>query len=210
MASQPPENQQPKDTRSQILESALLVFAERGFYGASIAGIVKELGLTKQALLHYFPTKEKLYGEVLRQISDGFAALDDTAKAPSDDPQERLTRYFSALHAYCLANGPQTSLLMRELLDNRPRAENVGAWYLTDFLKGIIAMVKAVPGWAQASDVQALAVAYTWIGAINYHATSQPTLTGIFGEAQMEELSEVYPSQLHGLITSSLAAGVPQ
>ena len=199
----------PKDTRAQILDNALEVFAQRGFYGASIANIVKELGLTKQALLHYFATKEKLYGEVLRGISQGFASLDETAKTDAGDPVQKVVQYFLALHTYCLANGPQTALLTRELLDNRPRAENVGTWYLTEFLRSIIAMVKAVHGWEKASDMQALAVAYTWLGAINYHATSRPTLVGIFGEAQTDELAEAYPAQLEQLIRSSLAAGVP-
>ena len=204
MASKPSNG-----TRDQILDSALLQFAERGFYGTSIASIVKELGLTKQALLHYFPTKEKLYGEVLRGISEGFASLDDEAQEVPDDPELKLVRYFTALHDYCLANGPQTALLLRELLDNRPRAENVGTWYLTEFLRSIIAKVKAVPGWQSASDAQALALAYQWLGAINYHAVSAPTLTGIFGGAQIAELSRRFPAQLERLIRSSLASGVP-
>lgn len=197
------------ETRAQILESALLQFAERGFYGTSIASIVKELGLTKQALLHYFPTKEKLYGEVLRGISEGFAGLDDGAPKCAGDPEERVIAYMSALHSYCITNGPQTALLLRELLDNRPRAENVGTWYLTEFLRTIIAMVKAVPGWEKATDMQALALAYIWLGAINYHAISAPTLTGIFGEAKIDEMSSGYPAQLEKLIRSSLAAGAP-
>ncbi len=208
MASKP-----SNETRARVLESALLLFAERGFYGTSIASIVKELGLTKQALLHYFPTKEKLYGEVLRGISEGFAGLDESAKDDArkkgGDPEQQVVCYFAALHDYCLANGPQTALLLRELLDNRPRAENVGTWYLTEFLRTIIAMVKAVPGWEKASDMQALALAYIWLGAINYHAMSAPTLTGIFGEAQIGEMSKGYPAQLEQLIRSSLAAGVP-
>ena len=205
MASKPSNG-----TRDQILKSALLQFAERGFYGTSIASVVKELGLTKQALLHYFPTKEKLYGEVLRGISEGFASLDQGGGKAAGDPVERVIAYMTALHRYSLANGPQTALLLRELLDNRPRAENVGTWYLTEFLRTIIGQVKAVPGWEKASDMEALALAYTWLGALNYHAVSNPTLTGIFGEAEIDELSDKFPPQLERLIRSSLAAGVPE
>ena len=197
-------------TREQILESALLQFAERGFYGTSIASIVKELGLTKQALLHYFPTKEKLYGEVLRGISEGFAGLDQGAQKTAEDAEDQVIRHFLALNRYCLANGPQTTLLLRELLDNRPRAGNVGTWYLTEFLRTIIDKVKAVPAWRNASDMQVLALAYTWLGAINYHAISTPTLTGIFGKDEIEALSQKYPAQLERLIRSSLAAGAPE
>ncbi|MEL6753814.1 MAG: helix-turn-helix domain-containing protein, partial [Pseudomonadota bacterium] len=60
------------DTREQFLDTAEALFAERGFYGVSIAAIADELDLTKQALLHHFGTKEKLYGAVLQRISDEF------------------------------------------------------------------------------------------------------------------------------------------
>jgi AcrR family transcriptional regulator len=54
-----------RDTRDAFLDAAKRHFAQRGFYGASIAAIAEELGLTKQALIHHFGTKERLYGEVL-------------------------------------------------------------------------------------------------------------------------------------------------
>ena len=66
------------DTRDQFIEAARRPFAERGFYGTSIAAIAEELGLTKQALLHHFGTKEKLYGDVLEEIS---ARVMETLKA---------------------------------------------------------------------------------------------------------------------------------
>ena len=38
-------------TRDQFLQAAIKQFADRGFYGTSIASIAADLGLTKQALL---------------------------------------------------------------------------------------------------------------------------------------------------------------
>lgn len=62
-------------TRDRMIEEARALFAERGFYGVSIAQIAAELGLTKQALLHHFGTKERLYGLVLEQIAGELAGL---------------------------------------------------------------------------------------------------------------------------------------
>ena len=42
------------DTRRMFLDTARRLFAGKGFYGASLANIADELGLTKQALLHHF------------------------------------------------------------------------------------------------------------------------------------------------------------
>ena len=60
------------DTRQRLLDIAEQLFAERGFYGVSIAAIASEVGFTKQGLLHYFNSKEKLYGAILQRISYDF------------------------------------------------------------------------------------------------------------------------------------------
>ena len=62
------------DTRDRFIEVALQLFSEKGFYGASMDGIAREVGLTKQALIHHFGSKEKLYGAVLGRISEALLA----------------------------------------------------------------------------------------------------------------------------------------
>ncbi|KPI02247.1 MULTISPECIES: TetR/AcrR family transcriptional regulator [Streptomyces] len=52
--------------REEILEAALRVFAERGFRGTSIDAVAERAGLTRQGVLHYFPSKKKLFMALLR------------------------------------------------------------------------------------------------------------------------------------------------
>ncbi|WNM31884.1 TetR/AcrR family transcriptional regulator [Streptomyces sp. Li-HN-5-11] len=51
--------------REEILESALETFAERGFKNTSIDAVAERAGLTRQGVLHYFPSKKRLLLEVL-------------------------------------------------------------------------------------------------------------------------------------------------
>ncbi|MEV0580216.1 MULTISPECIES: TetR/AcrR family transcriptional regulator [unclassified Streptomyces] len=51
--------------REDILQSALEVFAERGFKGASIDAVAERSGLTRQGVLHYFPSKRRLLLDLL-------------------------------------------------------------------------------------------------------------------------------------------------
>ena len=103
------------DTREQFLDKAELLFAERGFYGASIAAIASELGLTKQALLHHFGSKEKIYGEVLKRVSERYDAL--YVSADDTDPARRFKSFLMDLQKNAGDHKQQTALLMRELLD---------------------------------------------------------------------------------------------
>ena len=99
---------------------------------------------------------------------------------------------------------------MRELLDNKRRADTAGTWYLKGFLQTLIDQVKEVRPWQGAGDAEVLAYVYQILGAINYFGISQPTLTGIFGPDFYGRLDENYPAQLVHLIEACLAAGPPK
>ncbi|MEO1303368.1 MAG: TetR/AcrR family transcriptional regulator [Pseudomonadota bacterium] len=195
-----------QDTRERLLDQAESLFAERGFYGVSIAAIANELGLTKQALLHHFGSKAKLYGEVLKRISDRF---DADSGHPHDDQHtaaDALIAYLINLSDPAAFSPIATRVLMRELLDNRGRADTAGTWYLKGFLQDLIARVQKVPNWQTASDAEALTFIYQILGAINYFRISEPTLTGIFGQDDFGALEAAFPDQLERLIRAGLNA----
>lgn len=194
------------DTKNRLLNTSEALFAERGFYGVSIAAIAKEMGFSKQALLHHYPTKEKLYGAVLQRISDDLLEQQLEAEQASHDPLERLKTFYLGLAKPSPENVQRTRLLMRELLDNNGRANNAENWYLKGFLTRIIQMVRAVEGLGGLSDEQALITAYQWLGAVNYFLISPATLSGIFGEATLERMHRGFNDQLVVLIESSIKA----
>jgi len=198
------------DTKHRLLDKSEALFAERGFYGVSIAAIAKEMGFSKQALLHHYPTKEKLYGAVLQRISDDFFEQQLEAEQASHDPLERLKTFYLGLATPSLENVQRTRLLMRELLDNNGRANSAENWYLKGFLTRIINMVEAVEGLGALSDEQALVTAYQWLGAVNYFLISPSTLSGIFGEAALEKMNQSFNDQLVALIESSIQAHISE
>ena len=110
-------------TRDQFIAVAKRLFAERGFYGTSIAAIAEELGLTKQALLHHFGSKEKLYGEVLRELSEQLMLATGDITARQLDPAEQLVALVLLQYRRQMADQDAARLIMRELLDNEQRAE---------------------------------------------------------------------------------------
>ena len=109
----------------------------------SIAAVSTELGLTKQALLHHFGSKEKLYAEVLKRISARLSTLAAPTDSDIADPQQVLTDYLIRIAKNAREEPHQMSLLMRELLDNQERADIVQSWFLGSFLKQLIQMLKA-------------------------------------------------------------------
>jgi AcrR family transcriptional regulator len=190
------------DTRDELVSAALRHFAERGFYGASIAGIAEDLGVTKQALLHHFGTKERLYGEVLQRIAAGLDATRSLAMAGGGSPARKLEALLLALLAD--TGGDEGRLLMRELLDNRQRAERADRWYLRAFLEALTAALREVPGWQGATDGEAFAALYQLLGAVTYYAVSGPTLARILGKRGFAEVRAAFPARLSALVRLTL------
>ncbi|MEM6455364.1 MAG: TetR/AcrR family transcriptional regulator [Acidobacteriota bacterium] len=192
------------NTRMRFLEVATRHFAENGFDGASIAAIARALGLTKQALIHHFGSKEKLYGEVLQQISDRLLSQIIQANVGADDPATRLEDLLLSLHEDRDGRADDTRLVLRELLDNKRRAERATNWYLKPYLDALTTLMRQVPGWETARDAEALAAVYQIIGAIYFFAISEPTLVRMFGERAYDRLETTYPARLRALIRACL------
>ena len=195
------------DTRQRLLDIAEQLFAERGFYGVSIATIASEVGFTKQGLLHYFSSKEKLYGAIVQRISDDFQDHQREALQASEDPAERLEKFYAALAEPTETNVQRTRLLMRELLDNNERAAKAENWYLRPFLDRLISMVKDVNKSEKLSDAEALAYGYQLLGAVNYFLISTSTLKAMYGAKFIEAISTDFIKNLNRLINQGLNSG---
>ncbi|MAP04586.1 MAG: hypothetical protein CME48_06365 [Halieaceae bacterium] len=195
------------DTRQRLLDIAEQLFAERGFYGVSIAAIASEVGLTKQGLLHYFNSKQKLYGAIVQRISDDFQDHQREALQASEDPAERLEKFYAALAEPTETNVQRTRLLMRELLDNNERAAKAENWYLRPFLDRLISMVKDVNKSEKLSDAEALAYGYQLLGAVNYFLISTSTLKAMYGAKFIEAISTDFIKNLNRLINQGLNSG---
>src|SRR5699024_3717965 len=58
------------ETRRRLLDAAEALFEERGFHGASVAGIARRAGYTTGAIYSNFQRKEDLAVEVLDRSGD--------------------------------------------------------------------------------------------------------------------------------------------
>ncbi len=84
--------------RDQMREGARRVFLDRGFSGASTDAIAAEAGVSKQTLYAYYPSKEDLLFDVLRNlIEDGPQEGLAAAWGPSPRSREEVRSALSSL-----------------------------------------------------------------------------------------------------------------
>jgi AcrR family transcriptional regulator len=180
------------DPRSDYIAVATSAFAAHGFHGVSLAALAKEAGVTKQALLHFFGTKERLYGDVLTALANRLCAEIEDAASP--DPAQHLRAYFLHLSHAARSDARDARLVVRALLDSDAAARH---WPLRPYLDRLIALIQSVPGRAETPSETALAWSYQIIGAVQYLAISAPTVAGIYGadtEATLQNEMERFVS----------------
>ena len=79
------------DTRVRILEAATDLFGLRGVDSVSLDVIAAEVGVAKQTLLYWFPSKDDLVQAVLVQAATQLSvAIEAAIRASSDDPLDRI------------------------------------------------------------------------------------------------------------------------
>jgi AcrR family transcriptional regulator len=78
-------------TRAKLLESALVVFAQKGPQ-AVIDDVIAQAGMARGSFYNYFRTNEELLVAVASAISDELLLAIDPAVQLLDDPVERIAR----------------------------------------------------------------------------------------------------------------------
>lgn len=81
---------------ADIVAEAVRVFAESGYEGASVATIAENVGLSKQNLMYYFPTKQALYQRVLDDVLDDWLERMANLAEPDGEPADVLRAYIRA------------------------------------------------------------------------------------------------------------------
>jgi AcrR family transcriptional regulator len=78
-------------TRQRILDAALDLFGARGVDAVSLDEIAREVGVRKQTVLYWFPSKDELVDAVLETAAAELVVLIDAAvRSTSEDPLDRI------------------------------------------------------------------------------------------------------------------------
>ncbi len=87
----PPVNRNA-DKYQRILDAAVAVFAEKGFFSSRVADIADRAGVADGTVYLYFKNKEEILMTAINTAFDGFMSLARTELKKLADPAERLRR----------------------------------------------------------------------------------------------------------------------
>jgi AcrR family transcriptional regulator len=151
MSTTPRKRLTGEERRVAILESALAVFAERGYHSSSIDDIAREGGVSKALIYEHFASKQDLYAELLEQHAGHlFSALAEAISEAGSSASARLAVGFDAFYGFVEDHRVAWRMLFREATDPEAVAvlDRITA-EVTSFVAGVIA---EDPGSRRAGD----------------------------------------------------------
>jgi TetR/AcrR family transcriptional regulator len=145
----PSRNERRRGHERAILTAAERVFAEAGYGGATMQMIADMAGLPKANLHYYFPTKEALYRQVVRDIFEiwlNAAASFDAASGPV----EGIGAYVDAKMDISRQHPFGSKVWASEVMHAAPVIQDYLETTLRDWTDGRIAVIQ---GWIDAGQM---------------------------------------------------------
>jgi AcrR family transcriptional regulator len=105
--SRPRRRLKPEQRRAEILDATMALLAEQGYRGLTMADVAKALGVTVQAVLHYFPAKDALLLGVLEWRDE----VDIHTAAPSDRPVRTAADYIEVVDRLVQRNARRPEII---------------------------------------------------------------------------------------------------
>ena len=160
-------DQQKRETRTRILECALVHFSERGFEAASLRDIAADSGVTHAMIHKHFGFKEELWRAAIDLMFERQAAevrYDDwiaTDRLTADGMRQLIHRYVR----YCARHPEHVRIMLQESLSDTERVE----WLIDSHIKPMRAPIDQLLSRAMDEgilvDVPLTSMVYIWAAA---------------------------------------------
>ena len=189
-------------TQERLLVEAERHFARQGYAGTSVRELGAALGIAGSSVLHHVGSKRKLYAEVLKRISASIAPV--LAHIDRKEPAEAMRQLTERLLIWSELNPHYVEILLREMMENPARIDEVHRWQLADFLQhalGFTAEVIGDPSGERGIDPDMLLLVL--LGSASYFHIALKTFKAIRG-GDSRELKRKFLQTLEVLLQAAL------
>jgi TetR/AcrR family transcriptional regulator len=194
-----------RSTRDQILDEALHCFAERGYEGTSLNDIAAGVGIRRPSLLHHFPSKEALYGDVFERLFSDWLERLDAAILSELSGWEKAEMVLSVCFDLFTETPDYVRIMRREALDGGTHLGIDLAAVLRPYFDGAVAYLEERMDAGEFRRHDARHLLITGYGAILTYFSDAPFIVGLIdSDALTPENLGVHRRHVLGFFRSAL------
>lgn len=130
-----------EDVKPRALLAATRLFAARGFEGTSLQDVAGEVGVTKQALLYHFASKEDLRREVLAAMVSHWSEALPRVLLAATAADDRFDAVVAELLRFFSDDPDRARLLVRHVLDRPAESRELLAQHVKGYVGAIAAFI---------------------------------------------------------------------
>lgn len=132
--------------RKEISEAAARVFNQRGFRGTTISAVAEELSIDRASLYYYISSKEELFDELVREVSEDNVAMARKIQSSKQSPPQKLRELILELMRAYARSYPLLYIYIRENLGDVADTRSSWAQYMKqinrDYDNAVIAIIE--------------------------------------------------------------------
>jgi AcrR family transcriptional regulator len=185
------------DKRQGILDAAAVLFARSGYANVKMADIARQCGASKSMLYHYFPRKEDVLFQIMREQVQSYLEATEEVLARPGTPEERLRAFVAMWVRRSTQARARITVLMYEFKFLPARQRAVVSEVARKLIDRVAEMVLQVsPGLREGGRAHPRTYTLLLFGLLNWTEVWFRT-TGPIGADEMAAM--IHGLFLHGL-----------
>jgi len=157
--------EQGRERKQQLVDAAMVLFAERGYAATRISDICDRAGVAKGLFYWYFPTKLDLFSELVRSMRHRLRRAQADAMDPTADPLERVRQGTAASVRFMAEHANYFALVDVERSD--PAIDDALRAGSGVYLDDVTALVATAQAAGRIPDADARLLALGVLGAVS-------------------------------------------
>jgi AcrR family transcriptional regulator len=157
--------EQGRERKQQLIDAAMVLFAERGYAATRISDICERAGVAKGLFYWYFPTKLDLFSELVRSMRHRLRRSQADAMHADADPVERVRQGTAASVRFMAEHATYFSLLDIERSD--PSIDDALRSGSEVYLDDVTALIAAAQRSGQIPDADPHLLALGVLGTVS-------------------------------------------